>query len=128
MLVPEVEGAAAVLGGEGVAGGAEVEERATVFEEGSGRVLGQKRFERGGDLLGGLRGGVWDGAGSHSGIIRPGNMEWGSAERLEKGLVVVAGDWHTLCLGQHGIEEFGGVDGDDTVVKGKNDVSFEPLG
>jgi len=56
---PEVEGAAVVVGGEGVFGGAEVEEDAAVFEDGSFGV----GFEEGGDGRGdlgrglGIRGG-----------------------------------------------------------------------
>lgn len=49
---PEVEGAAAVLGGEGVFGGTEVEEGFAVFEEEGARVLGQEGFECGGDCFG----------------------------------------------------------------------------
>ena len=51
---PEVEGAAAVLGGEGVFCGAEVEEGFAIFEEEGSGVLGQEGFEVGGDGFGGL--------------------------------------------------------------------------
>ncbi len=57
---PEVEGAAVVLGGEGVFCGAQVEEDFAVFEEDGVGVLGEEGFERGGDRAGrllGFRGG-----------------------------------------------------------------------
>jgi len=61
---PEVEGAAVVVGGEGVFGGAEVEEDAAVFEDGSFGV----GFEEGGDGRGDLgRGLVVRGRGSERG-------------------------------------------------------------
>ncbi len=44
-----MEGAAFVLGGEGVFGGAEVEDDFAVFAEDGVGVLGEKGFERGGD-------------------------------------------------------------------------------
>ena len=46
---PEMESAAVVLGGEGVFGGAEVEDDFTVFAEDGVRMLDEKGFQRGGD-------------------------------------------------------------------------------
>ena len=61
---PEVEGAAVVVGGEGMFGGAEVEEDAAIFEDGGFGV----GFEEGGDGRGDLgRGLVVRGRGSERG-------------------------------------------------------------
>ena len=72
VFAPEVEGAAVVLGGEGVAGGTHVEEGVAVFEEGGGGVFGEEGFESGGDLGWGLGGSLEFGTGGHGGDYAPG--------------------------------------------------------
>lgn len=59
VLGPEVEGGTVVFGGKGVAGFAEVEEGAAVFEEEGIGVLGEEGFDGGADVRGGLGGGAF---------------------------------------------------------------------
>ncbi len=72
LVRPEVEGAAAMLGGEGVLGEAHVEEDFAVFKQDRGGLFGEEGLEGSGNLLGGLlgfrcgcsgRGHVLDGSG-----------------------------------------------------------------
>ncbi len=55
LLRPEMEGAAVVVGAEGVFGGAEVEEDFAVFEDGGGGVFCEEGLDGGDDVRGGLR-------------------------------------------------------------------------
>lgn len=54
---PEMEKAAAVVGGDGAVGEAEIEEDAAVFEDGGVGVVGEERLEGAGEGSGGERGG-----------------------------------------------------------------------
>ena len=88
---PEVEGAAFVLGGEGVFGGAEVEDDFAVFAEDGVGVLGEEGFERGGD--GGGR--LIDFRGGYSGRRHGRMLSAGCG--LDKGqLKVERGDTHAM--------------------------------
>jgi len=65
---PEVEEAAAVVGGDGALGEAEVEEEAAVFEDGGAGVIGEEGFDGLGEGGGGGGcGGGWDRGGGWSG-------------------------------------------------------------
>ena len=77
-VVPKLQGTAVVVGGEGVFGGAEIEEDAAVFGEHGRGVVGEIDGEEGGDLLGSLWG--W---GRHVGV--PGLRLFNAGLRLAGG-------------------------------------------
>ena len=75
VVVPELQGAAIVVGGEGVPGSAEIEGDPAVFEDGGVRVVGEEGLDERGDLLRGTGPRLGLGA-EASGYVNTGSALW----------------------------------------------------